>query len=358
MGTIDDALYEGTEEMFVVLSNPSGAIIADPSGQGTILDNDSPPVEDPEIAITDFYSDGTDLKIAYTVAGTVSEFTIAVLTSPDGQALGVELEIAAGDTAPGSHVLTIAPTFDDLVEDYYLIAVVDYGQAVAEASEANNQARYNGGLFVAEEAGSGKSIVHVHGIDEPDLARAWTAGEQVLWVMLARRLPAPTAEVGPPPYYDYDGDFMLTAADSQAAAFNLANSTHEWQNPVDRRDVNDDTAVSPIDALLILNYLHFWGGTTFLPDAPTPIDGIFLDVNGDNVLSELDARMVIEVLTPNPPSDPPEPDVYPWRNWDLPLDIDGSGTVTATDESLLAAAVPRGYPSLRNLIYEQVSTSL
>ncbi|MCA9184892.1 MAG: hypothetical protein KDA99_04710, partial [Planctomycetales bacterium] len=68
-----------------------------------------------------------------------------------------------------------------------------------------------------------------------------------------------------------------------------------WQNPVDRLDVNADGAVSPIDALLGINYLN--------SDAPRNLpDRVmdqppYYDVSGDGVVSAIDVLQVINRLS-------------------------------------------------------------
>ena len=73
-----------------------------------------------------------------------------------------------------------------------------------------------------------------------------------------------------------------------------------WQNPINAFDVNNDTFVSPIDVLQIINELNERvdrAETGLLPsaqsiDAPPP----FLDVNGDGYCAPRDALMVINLL--------------------------------------------------------------
>jgi hypothetical protein len=66
------------------------------------------------------------------------------------------------------------------------------------------------------------------------------------------------------------------------------------RNPRNALDVNDDTTVSPIDALLVINELNRAGRTPAAREAGT--DRLFLDVNGDSYLSPLDALVVINEL--------------------------------------------------------------
>ncbi|GIX00191.1 MAG: hypothetical protein KatS3mg111_3523 [Pirellulaceae bacterium] len=65
------------------------------------------------------------------------------------------------------------------------------------------------------------------------------------------------------------------------------------QNPIEAMDVNADGFVSPIDALLVINYLNLSGGgpVSGLPSPPP-----YRDVNGDNFITPLDALIVINAL--------------------------------------------------------------
>ncbi len=70
-----------------------------------------------------------------------------------------------------------------------------------------------------------------------------------------------------------------------------------WQNPIQRLDVNDDSFVSPLDALLIINQLNSGSeGVTRLVPSDVEIFQPFHDVNGDHQLSPFDALLVINFL--------------------------------------------------------------
>ena len=76
-----------------------------------------------------------------------------------------------------------------------------------------------------------------------------------------------------------------------------------WQNQANNLDVNADEAVSPIDALLVINELNAAGSRQLLPPpiaerpfSPPP----YIDVNGDGSVSPADALAVINFL--NAPS--------------------------------------------------------
>ena len=68
------------------------------------------------------------------------------------------------------------------------------------------------------------------------------------------------------------------------------------QNRVNRLDVNDDGAVSPVDALVIVNHLDA-GQTRAESEGPNSDRAkLYVDVNGDFTISALDALIVINYL--------------------------------------------------------------
>jgi len=71
-----------------------------------------------------------------------------------------------------------------------------------------------------------------------------------------------------------------------------------WQNPSNQYDVNVDHSVTPLDALLILNYLSrsFGQTDTF---QPTDFEAPYYDVNGDGMVTPLDALRVINSIAYN-----------------------------------------------------------
>jgi hypothetical protein len=87
---------------------------------------------------------------------------------------------------------------------------------------------------------------------------------------------------------------------SPAAAYDLSISFEKdeapWQNGTLPTDVNGDGVVSPIDALLVINYLNR-DGSGPVPEitgdqGPPP----YLDVNGDGFITPIDALLVINLL--------------------------------------------------------------
>ena len=68
------------------------------------------------------------------------------------------------------------------------------------------------------------------------------------------------------------------------------------QNPTQPLDVNADGFISPIDALLIINFLNI-NGTIPVGNLPEPPP--YRDTNGDNIISPLDALRIINFLNQN-----------------------------------------------------------
>ncbi len=95
-----------------------------------------------------------------------------------------------------------------------------------------------------------------------------------------------------------------TASDGEVEDYQVTIHANPWQNPQDRYDVNLDTYVSPIDALLIINLLNYNEDVAKRP-LPVPPDPAFMpppyyDVNGDGYVSPADALAIINYLNHGP----------------------------------------------------------
>ena len=88
-------------------------------------------------------------------------------------------------------------------------------------------------------------------------------------------------------------------ADTSPAQSFIINvgSSQPWQNPLAPNDVNGDGVISPLDALVIINRIDSLGEGA-LGALPSPPNGPpdYLDVNGDGTVSPLDALTVINFL--------------------------------------------------------------
>jgi len=69
----------------------------------------------------------------------------------------------------------------------------------------------------------------------------------------------------------------------------------DWQNSVNRLDVNMSGLVEPLDALIVINDINSRGLRT-LEAKPSDYSGPLMDVNGDGMMGPLDALMVINSL--------------------------------------------------------------
>lgn len=93
--------------------------------------------------------------------------------------------------------------------------------------------------------------------------------------------------------------FSYVAADtagafSNVAVVNVRVTNTIYQNPANKLDVNADGNISPIDALLVINYVNLNGAVVLPPTAFAPPP--YLDVNGDNRVAPIDALEVINFL--------------------------------------------------------------
>jgi Calx-beta domain-containing protein/Big-like domain-containing protein/VCBS repeat protein/FG-GAP repeat protein len=101
--TLGDIIDEDDEVFHVLLSNPSGAVIADGDGIGTIVDNDQSVVS------------VTDLSVAEGNAGVVDATFIVALSTPNSRTVSVSFAtadataIAGADYTAAAGTLTFAP---------------------------------------------------------------------------------------------------------------------------------------------------------------------------------------------------------------------------------------------------------
>ena len=79
------------------------------------------------------------------------------------------------------------------------------------------------------------------------------------------------------------------------------SSPSPWQNPMNRYDVDGDGNLSPLDALVVINYLNRLSGTNPASTLPvfnptSPLGQFFVDVNGNNSCEPLDVLEVINKI--------------------------------------------------------------
>ncbi|MFO0904160.1 MAG: dockerin type I domain-containing protein [Pirellulales bacterium] len=101
------------------------------------------------------------------------------------------------------------------------------------------------------------------------------------------------------------------AGDGEVEDYQVTIGGPPWQNSTRNTDVNNDGHVTPLDALLVVNFLNTYPGVSALPNPPpfvpfagTPIypdnpgtgSDFFIDVNGDGFVTPLDALLVINLI--------------------------------------------------------------
>jgi hypothetical protein len=126
-----------------------------------------------------------------------------------------------------------------------------------------------------------------------------------------------------------------------------------WQNQADPLDVNVDTFISPIDALVIINELNdrqFSESNGELPVPPTPpqLPPPFFDVTGDDFVSPIDVLVVINFLNERAASES-EGSFVAINERDVHHSFAGPRASPATDSARESRGEPVGKASFSHL---------
>jgi VCBS repeat-containing protein len=106
----------------------------------------------------------------------------------------------------------------------------------------------------------------------------------------------PNASVTGADSFRYQVADSLGATSIATVTLTIRQTPSAWQNPIKPLDVNGDTFVTPIDALLVINLLNSAGaGPLAGRTPPIPVQP-FVDTNGDSSLTALDALLVINAI--------------------------------------------------------------
>jgi len=89
---------------------------------------------------------------------------------------------------------------------------------------------------------------------------------------------------------------VLPGQTSTGLSFGNYKAPLPWQNPRSLLDVNDDTFVSPIDALLVIDRLNAGGAGLLPPLSDSHSPPPYYDPSGDNYIAPNDALIVINYL--------------------------------------------------------------
>jgi len=76
----------------------------------------------------------------------------------------------------------------------------------------------------------------------------------------------------------------------------VAQPASDWQNPILRWDVNNDGYVSPIDALMLINYINSQPIPPLPLPVPRPVGAPFYDVNGNGYAEAADVLLVVNEI--------------------------------------------------------------
>jgi hypothetical protein len=96
-------------------------------------------------------------------------------------------------------------------------------------------------------------------------------------------------DLGQPENFDTLMQKLIDAAEQQV-------EVPSWTNPLEPLDVNGDTQVSPVDALIIINELNTVGARELEPPGDENGPPPYLDPTGDGFVSPRDALLVINRL--------------------------------------------------------------
>lgn len=85
--------------------------------------------------------------------------------------------------------------------------------------------------------------------------------------------------------------FGLHEPVSQEFVINVLANANPFHNPSSPLDVNSDSLINPLDALLILNAISTAGGASSISSFPP--EGEYWDVNGDGFITPLDSLLIL-----------------------------------------------------------------
>ena len=85
-----------------------------------------------------------------------------------------------------------------------------------------------------------------------------------------------------------------------AAVSVIDDNPYPWQNKSEPFDVNGDGFVSPIDALIIINFLNTNGSQTLTTPSANNQPPPYLDPSGDGIVAPIDVLLIVNAL--NDPS--------------------------------------------------------
>lgn len=309
---VDDVFVDGTQVVTIkatATSHSDGVYSVD------VQDNDTPELTVAVVAASISEGDGTGatkatvkrntntanaLTVTLTSSDTSEATVPTMITIPAGQSVSAPFDIDAVDDAvvDGMQKVTIQATATAHSNGAHSVDVTDNDIAALSLAIEQDSIAENGGTtsaLVTRNTSVGVALlVQIASSDSqktliPDAITIPAGSEDFRFAIES----IDNVEVGE----DTLIQITVTAASHASASDELMileNDVWTWTNPVDPLDVSDDGAVSPIDALLVVNFLNS-GRDTVLPPLSNRPDAYF-DVNGDGFVSPIDALIVINGL--------------------------------------------------------------
>lgn len=195
--------------------------------------------------------------------------TVATVRVADGQGLATEAQVTVTASDANDPPIVASPLADTTAEEGTAFNLV-----IPESTFTDEDA--GDSLSYVATSGDGFSLPDWLSFDPNTRTLSGTPGSGDLGVTSVR----------------------VSAVDSAGAAvadtFDIdVQEGNSWHNETEIFDVNDDTFVTPIDALMVINYLN----TSQSPEVPdTPPTSGLVDVNNDGFVTPIDALIVINRL--------------------------------------------------------------
>lgn len=125
-----------------------------------------------------------------------------------------------------------------------------------------------------------------------------TATSDASGVLRFENLPDGTYQVAITPplvIHEFSGTQTVTVAGGTSTALDVAvqRIASPWQNALEIEDVDENSLVEPLDALLVINYLNRHGSS---PLPPISADSMLIDADGDGWATPVDALLVVNEL--------------------------------------------------------------
>jgi len=325
-----DTQVEPDETFFVNLSNPTGATIADSQGVGIITNDDS--AAQPTLSISDVTrAEGNDGTTSFT-------FTVT-LNGAAGGPLSVDFATVDGTATAGNGTTGdtttdggTTDTDDDQGDGNQADDQDDSQTGDPETDDQGDGARggedgededqdgtehggenHNGAEHSGEDSehdhgqegdGEGENCEHSGGSGNSAGDYAPTSGT-LHFTGAAGETQTITVYVHGDTQVEPDETFFVQLSNAVGAMIADGQGTgtitnddtttvrqRPWQNPRDHHDVNDKDGVTPLDALMLINYINDHPGQASLPasDGTSPP---YYDVSGDDACTAMDVLQVI-----------------------------------------------------------------